>query len=155
MSYQVFENPGAGRAKLRLSRGLPRCLAYDVTPYGIGRPIDEGTRGVQIAWQDDAESPGAGRAKLRLSRGFPRCLAHDVILYGIGQPIDKRTHGGSRGKAQSTRKAPVRTEPHRSLLLPGAFSSSPASDSLTSRLRLRRRGRRRGQSLATPRKNVK
>jgi hypothetical protein len=26
---------GAGRAKLRLSRGFPRCLAHDVILYGM------------------------------------------------------------------------------------------------------------------------
>ncbi len=36
------ESPGAGRAKLRLSRGFPRGLAYDVIPYGIGQPTDKG-----------------------------------------------------------------------------------------------------------------
>ncbi len=34
------ESPG-GRAKLRLSRGFPRRLAYDVTPYEVSRPIDQ------------------------------------------------------------------------------------------------------------------
>ena len=33
------ESPG-GRAKLRLSRGFPGCLACDVTPYGMSRLID-------------------------------------------------------------------------------------------------------------------
>jgi hypothetical protein len=34
-------SPGAGRAKLRLSRGFTRCPAFDVAPQnGIGRPID-------------------------------------------------------------------------------------------------------------------
>jgi hypothetical protein len=30
------QSPGAGRAKLRLSRGLPLGLGYDVAHYGIG-----------------------------------------------------------------------------------------------------------------------
>jgi hypothetical protein len=34
-------SPGAGRAKLRLSRGFPRYLVYEITPYRIGRPITE------------------------------------------------------------------------------------------------------------------
>ena len=59
MLYQVFEKPSAGRVRLRPNRGFPRCLVYDVTPYGIGRPIDEGTRGVHLSWQDNAESPGS------------------------------------------------------------------------------------------------
>jgi hypothetical protein len=35
-----LESPGAGRAKLRLSRAFRVALAHDVTPYEIGRPID-------------------------------------------------------------------------------------------------------------------
>ncbi len=34
------ESPG-GRAKLRLSRGFPGCLACDLTPYEISRSIDQ------------------------------------------------------------------------------------------------------------------
>ena len=86
-------SPGAGRAKLRLSRGFPCCPAYDVTPYGIGRPIDKGIHGGHAARQDDAGSPGAGRAKLRLSRGFPCCLAYDVTPIGL---VDQST-GNSWG----------------------------------------------------------
>jgi hypothetical protein len=58
---------GAGRAKLRLSRGFPGCLAYDVTPIKVVQEIG-GSR----------HMAGAGRAKIGLSRGFPGCLAHDI-----------------------------------------------------------------------------
>ena len=55
-------SPGAGRAKLRLSRGLPCYLIYDVTLYTIGRPIEAGTHGGHFARQDDAQSPGSDGA---------------------------------------------------------------------------------------------
>ena len=56
------ESPGAGRAKLRLSRGFPLGLGCDVVPYGIGQPIDKGIRESHLARQDDAESPGSDGA---------------------------------------------------------------------------------------------
>ena len=39
-------SPGSDGASPYLRRGFPRCLAYDVTPYAIGRPIDEEFMGV-------------------------------------------------------------------------------------------------------------
>jgi hypothetical protein len=39
-AFNLTDGPGAGRAKLRLSRGFPRCLACDVTPYGM---VDQST----------------------------------------------------------------------------------------------------------------
>jgi hypothetical protein len=41
---------------LRLSRGFPRCLVHDGTPYGNGRPIDRIIRGGHGARQDDPEA---------------------------------------------------------------------------------------------------
>ena len=71
---------GSGRAKLRLSRGLPFGLAHDFTPQilaarttGKGRRIVEG----ETARVGNARCVGSGRAKLRLSRGLPFGLAHD------------------------------------------------------------------------------
>ena len=90
---------GAGTAKLRLSRGFPRCLAHDVIPYGM---VDLSTK--EFIWghaarQVDAKSPGAGRAKLRLSRGLKRYPAHDVIPYGMVDLSTKEFSWGSRRRA--------------------------------------------------------
>jgi hypothetical protein len=74
--------------------GFPRGLDYDVTPQGIGRPIDRGIHGGHIARQGDAGNPGSDGASPYQRRGFPRGLAYDVTPYGIGRPIDKGIHGG-------------------------------------------------------------
>ena len=37
-SQDDTESPGAGRAKLRLSRGFPRGLVCGIIPYEIGLP---------------------------------------------------------------------------------------------------------------------
>ena len=102
---------GAGRAKLRLSRGFPCGLVYGITPYKIGRPTDKNSCGGRVARQDDTESPGAGRAKLRLSRGFPRGFAYGITPYKIGRPTDKNFMWGVASQARMTWKAPVRAAP--------------------------------------------
>ena len=52
------ESPGAGRAKLRLSRGFPRCLAYDVIPYKLVDQLTEEFMGGHVARQDDPAQVG-------------------------------------------------------------------------------------------------
>jgi hypothetical protein len=57
------EAPGAGRAKLRLSRGFPRGLAHPVTP--LMDLVDQSTDqfvGSHGARQDDPGSPGLSEA---------------------------------------------------------------------------------------------
>jgi hypothetical protein len=77
------KSPG-GRAKLRLSRGFPGCLACDVTPYEMSRLIDPGFMGVRITRQDDAKSPGSDGASPylpalpRLSPYLPASFRHSV-----------------------------------------------------------------------------
>src|ERR1700755_1016540 len=56
------KSPGAGRAKLRLSRGFPRCLAGDVIPLmQLADQLTEVSMGGRVLRRDDAKSPGAGR----------------------------------------------------------------------------------------------
>jgi hypothetical protein len=104
-------SPGAGRAKLRLSRGFPRCLAHDVIPYRMGRPVDRAILGDHVTSGVTREAP-ALVAKLRLSRGSPRCLAHDVIPYGMRRASRPSNSWGGTSQAGVTREAPVRAEPH-------------------------------------------
>ena len=56
------ESPGAGRAKLRLSRGFPRCFAQDVIPYNLVNQLTKEFMGGRVIRQDHAESPGSGGA---------------------------------------------------------------------------------------------
>jgi hypothetical protein len=72
------KSPGAGRAKLRLSRGFPALPRLRRHPYRLVDKLTKEFMEVHAIGQGDAKSPGAGRAKLRLSRGFPRCLDCDV-----------------------------------------------------------------------------
>ena len=65
------ESPGAGRAKLRLSRGLPRCHAHDVTPMELVDQSSEQFMGGHVTRQDDPGSPGSGRS-LTLPPALPR-----------------------------------------------------------------------------------
>jgi hypothetical protein len=83
------ESPGAGRAKLRLSRGLSRRRVYGVTPQKSGASVDRESRipmikppgasrekretdGGDAEGQVNAESPGSGGASPYLSRGLSR-----------------------------------------------------------------------------------
>jgi hypothetical protein len=88
---------GAGRAKLRLSRGFPRYLAYDVIPY---RMVDQSTKefmGGHPARQDDPESPGSGGASPYLPAWPPTPgFANDVIPYGIVDLSTKDSWGHAK-----------------------------------------------------------
>ena len=53
-----------------MRRGLPRCLPYDVTPYAIGRPIDEDFMGGHVVRRDDEKSPGSDGASPYHRRGL-------------------------------------------------------------------------------------
>src|SRR5580698_7934850 len=61
------------------SRCLRAASHMTLPPYGIGRPIDKGTRGGQFTRQDDAEGPGSDRASPYLLALPPRGVAYDVI----------------------------------------------------------------------------
>jgi hypothetical protein len=60
------------------SRCLRAASHMTLPPYGIGRPIDKGTRGGQVTRQDDAESRGFGRSLTLPSALPPRGVAYDV-----------------------------------------------------------------------------
>jgi hypothetical protein len=74
--------PGAGRAKLRLSRGFPRCLAHDVTPYGIGRPsnswevTEQGRMTRETLALIGGRSPGRGSVRT----GVSGCPSPDHVI---------------------------------------------------------------------------
>jgi hypothetical protein len=76
----MTSRPGAGRAKLRLSRGFPRGPAFEVSPQQkrVGGSAYRTTRPSKRHGM--TSRPGAGRVRLRLSRGFPRGLAFEVSL---------------------------------------------------------------------------
>ena len=96
------------RAKLRLSRGLPRCLAYDVIPCKICRPIGKGFHKGSHRKAGSRGKPRFGRSLTLPTRGR---LANDVMPYKLVGQSAKISYGViSQGRM--TRKAPVRTEPH-------------------------------------------
>jgi hypothetical protein len=78
--------PGAGRVRLRPNRGFPRDLARDVTPYGVGRPIDRVIRGRlrskqgRMTWETPAlvggRSPGRGSVRT----GVSHCPSPDHVI---------------------------------------------------------------------------
>ena len=82
--------PGAGRAKLRLSRGFPRCLAYDVIPYNLVDQLTKEFWGVASYRQVHPESPGSGGAS-PYQPALPRLRRYPLQ---IGRPIDKGILGG-------------------------------------------------------------
>ncbi len=71
---------GAGRAKLRLSRGFPGCLACDVIPYETSRSIDPDSW-VRITWQDDAKSTGSDRASPYLPRVISPMMSTPITAF--------------------------------------------------------------------------
>jgi hypothetical protein len=85
--------PGAGRAKLRLSRGFPGCPALRRHPPEVSLPSGHGhaaferlnkTAGDGIMWQGDTGSPGAGRSKHPSSPYRElRLTWHEKILPGL------------------------------------------------------------------------
>jgi hypothetical protein len=98
------ESPGAGSAKLRLSRGFPRCLAHGEKRIGVS------------AWGGS----GCGRwvtSQGRITRKAPvrtephptnlRCLAYDVLV----DQLTKEFMGVAL-QGRFTRNARVRAEPH-------------------------------------------
>jgi hypothetical protein len=85
----------AGRVRLRPNRGFPRRRAHDVTPYGIGRPIDPTIQGVHVTRQDDAGSPGSGGASPYHHAAAPM-TSPPMELVG---PIDRAIRGGQNRRS--------------------------------------------------------
>jgi hypothetical protein len=66
------KSPGAGRAKLRLSRGFPALPRLRRHPYRLVDKLTKEFMGFHAIRQDDAKSPGSDRASPHLRRSFQR-----------------------------------------------------------------------------------
>jgi len=83
--------PGAGRAKLRLSRGLRRHLAYDVIPMDWSTNRTRNSLGFGITPQGRLTPKAPVRTEPHPT--VTRCLAHYVIPYGLVNQSNKEFVG--------------------------------------------------------------
>ena len=105
----MMGGPGAGRAKLRLSRGFPRGLDCNVTLYGIGRLveyIDNGIHGGSHHTAGKRQKPPVRTEPHPTFRARPRSRSRT-----LARRRSKAGQGGftSYGK---TPKAPISPVPH-------------------------------------------
>jgi hypothetical protein len=63
-------SPGAGRAKLRLSRGFPRRPACDITPVGKCDALLGPRETIEREFLGDERCPAGPHGKPRLRRSF-------------------------------------------------------------------------------------
>jgi hypothetical protein len=130
-------SPGAGRAKLRLSRGFPRCLAHDVIPYGMGRPVDRAILGGHVTSGITRQAPvraephptswcaSAGREAVASCFNRPRSRYRSLsVAVQRGRRMRTstigRTEGGRLPLLRRHADTPIRryAPPGRSLTLP-------------------------------------
>jgi hypothetical protein len=114
-------SPGAGRAKLRLSRGFQRCLAYDVTPQKqivLASVFDRERHASFEALWAEGESPPRNQSfpfpfcrvpPSGLSRGRP---SHTKLLISSGgvKIIEIERDAGFTLSGEATREAPAQAE---------------------------------------------